>query len=124
MSKYRSRKVKYDGIIFDSQKEAARWCLLRALEKQGTISDLQRQVKYALAPAVYETYARYSPKTGKRLKDGKRCVEQAVNYVADFVYLDEHGQMVVEDVKGFRTKEYIVKRKWMLDKYGIKINEV
>ena len=43
---------------------------------------------------------------------------------ADFVYTDADGRTVVEDVKGFRTKEYLIRRKLMLFRYGIRIQEV
>jgi hypothetical protein len=34
------------------------------------------------------------------------------------------GETVVEDTKGFRTKDYVIKRKLMLWVHGIKIHEV
>ena len=71
----------------------------------------------------YEKFPRYSTKTGKRLKDGIRTLEQECSYVADFVYMKD-GKQVVEDTKGFKTKDYIIKRKLMLHKYGILIREV
>lgn len=106
-----------------SRKEARRAEELRILERQGLIEDLREQVPFTLSPAVYESYARYG-KNGKRLKDGQRLVERACVYVADFVYRVPGGDTVVEDTKGFRTKEYVVKRKWMLHEYGIRIKEV
>ncbi len=119
-----------DGQKFDSKAEYHRWCELRLLERAGKISDLQRQVKYELLPAIYETYSRYSDKTGKRLKDGRRIIEKEVAYIADFVYKDEQGQTVVEDVKGYRDPssagyaKFVLKRKMMLHFHGIKIREV
>lgn len=113
-----------DGIVFDSHKEASRWEQLRLLQKAGKIVDLQRQVRYELLPAQYETYERIS-KTGKRLKDGTRLVERKVEYIADFVYHDaDTGELIVEDTKGVRTKDYILKRKLMLLVHGIKIREI
>lgn len=50
-------------------------------------------------------------------------IERECSYKADFMY-EENGKSVVEDVKGFRTKEYIIKRKLMLYQYGIRISEV
>ncbi len=103
MSKYGNIKtITSDGITHDSQKEANRWCELKLLQRAGKISDLQRQVSYELLPK----------------QDGER----AVHYVADFVYV-ENGREVVEDAKGKRTKEYILKRKMMLYFHGIKIKE-
>lgn len=56
------------------------------------------------------------------VKKGK-SIERECAYIADFVYA-ENGKIVVEDTKGVRTPEYIVKRKLMLYLYGIKIKEV
>lgn len=53
-----------------------------------------------------------------------RVLERAVEYVADFVYKNEAGETVVEDVKGFRTHDYVIKRKLMLWVHGIRIKEV
>ena len=108
MSKYKSRKVTVGGITFDSRKEYTRWVELISLLKAGRISDLKRQVKYELIPS-------------QRI-DGK-VVERACSYVADFVYT-ENGKTVVEDTKGFKTPEYIIKRKLMLYIHGIRIVEV
>lgn len=121
--KYGNKKITVDGVTFDSKKEYLRWCELCLLEKAGHITDLRRQVKYELIPAQYEEYERYSEKTGKRLKNGLRCVEKECSYIADFVYKQD-GQTVVEDTKGVRTEAYIIKRKMMLYFHGIRILEV
>lgn len=98
--------------------------MLKLLERAGEIRDLQRQVEYELIPAQYETYERYSKK-GKRLKDGVKLIEKRCCYVADFVYTDvKTGQTVVEDTKGVRTKEYVIKRKLMLYIHKIRVREV
>ena len=122
MSKYHSKKIIVNGEKFDSKKEHSRFKQLSLLEKAGVITNLKRQVKYELIPAQYETFERYG-KTGKRLKDGRKCVENAVTYYADFVY-ETDGKTVVEDAKGVKTKDYIIKRKLMLYVHGIKISEV
>ena len=123
--KYYNIKTKTsDGNIFDSYKEARRWEQLRLLEKAGKIRELTRQVAYELIPAQYEPYERYSKK-GVRLKDGVRLIERRVEYVADFVYTDaETGENIVEDTKGVRTKDYIIKRKLMYAVHGIKVHEI
>lgn len=121
-SKYKAKKVTVNGITFDSQKEYRRFCELVLLERAGRIQDLQRQVKFVLIPTQYERFERYSNKTGKRLADGVRAVEKEVSYIADFVYTED-GKQVVEDSKGYKTPEYIVKRKLMLHVHGIKIKE-
>ena len=110
MSKYHNRKAVVDGITFDSTKEAARYAELKLLERAGKITELQRQPAFVLIP--------------KQVRDGK-LVERQLVYKADFSYHDEEtGRDVVEDVKGLRTKEYVIKRKLMLWEYGIRVQEV
>ena len=123
-NKYYNVKTKTsDGQVFDSMKEARRWEQLLLLLKAGEITELQRQVAYELIPDQYETYERYG-KRGQRLKDGVRLVERKVEYVADFVYTTKTGENVVEDTKGVKTKDYIIKRKLMLAVHSIRIKEV
>ena len=118
MSKYNSRKTLIDGITFDSRKEAARYRELMLLQRAGQISNLRLQVRFELIPAQYavtgEVYSK-GPRKG-RPKRGK-CIENAVVYVADFVYT-ENGRTIVEDTKGMRTKDYIIKRKLFRWRYG------
>ena len=115
MGKYHSRKTVVDGITFDSRREAMRYQELRLLERAGKVRNLRRQVKYNLIPA--------------QLDSRGQVVEKPVTYVADFVYelLSDGGTFwvpVVEDAKGVRTPVYIIKRKLMLERYGIRIREV
>lgn len=121
-SKYHSRKITVGGITFDSKREAKRFQELYLQQRAGEISGLELQKRFELIPAQYETFARYGKK-GQRLKDGQRCIEKAVVYVADFTY-QRNGEMVVEDSKGVRTKDFIIKRKLMLWVHGIRITEV
>lgn len=118
-SKYGAKKTVMDGIEFDSRREANRWFELRMLERAGAISDLERQVKFVLIPQQREPDS-VGPRGGK-IKG--KLLENEVAYVADFVYLD-NGQKVVEDAKGFKTPEYIIKRKLMLYFHNIQIKEV
>lgn len=111
MNKYGAKKITHLGETFDSVKECERWCQLRLLERGRVIADLRRQVKFELIPTQKD-------------ENGK-VIERAVTYIADFVYTDRKtGQQVVEDTKGFKTKEYILKRKMMLHIHGIRIREV
>ena len=121
-TKYQAIKCTYDGIQFDSRKEMRRYQELLLLQRAGAILNLRRQVKYILIPAQYETYERYG-KNGNKLKDGQRCIEKECAYVADFVY-EENGKEIVEDTKGIKTKDYIIKRKLMLFIHGIRVKEV
>lgn len=122
-NKYANKKVQLDGIAFDSRKEAKRYAELKLLEKAGEITGLDRQVKFDLVPAQYEEYER-TGKSGQPLKPGKRCVELSVCYVADFCYRDKDGAYIVEDTKGYKTKDYVIKRKLMRYMLGIAIKEV
>ena len=108
------RKNKYNNNGKGSSiKERKRGAELELLQRAGIISDLQKQVKYDLIPAHYEIV------NGKR-----KCIERACTYKADFVYYDiENKQLVVEDSKGVRTKDYVIRRKLMLHVHGIKIKE-
>lgn len=120
MGKYYARKVKLpDGTVFDSRKEYRRWCELVLMERAGKIEGLRRQVEFELIPCQREPDTK-----GVRggIKRG-RVIEHACSYVADFVY-QEDGRTVVEDTKGVRTKDYIIKRKLMLYRFGVRIKEV
>lgn len=91
--KYGNKITVVDGISFDSKKEAYRYLELKLLEKAGEIINLKRQVPYLLVP--------------------KQKGERKVEYIADFVYVNKSGEVIVEDSKGFRTDVYVVKRKLM-----------
>ena len=110
-NKYHARKCQLDNMTFDSIAEARRWQELRYLTRAGIITDVRRQVPFVLIPAQKD-------ETG-------RVIERAVVYRADFVYTED-GKTVVEDVKSeaTKTREYIIKRKLMLYRYGIRIKEV
>ena len=113
MAKYKNKKIEVNGRLFDSKKEARRFQHLSLLQQAGKIADLQLQVKFVLIPT-------------QRI-DGK-VVERECAYIADFTYIDNaSGKMVVEDVKSpYLRKEprYVIKRKLMLERYGIRISEV
>ena len=137
-SKYKAKKTIVDGIEFDSKKEADRYRELVLLERAGQIQNLRRQVKYVLIPAIYApdiVGVRGGRKRGK-------VIERECSYIADFVYevpfsqsyenSDGHVvfadgfETIVEDTKSeaTKTKDYIIKRKLMLYRFGIRIKEV
>lgn len=105
MKRPKYNNTKYKG--YDSLTEYRRSVVLKMLEKQGIISDLKEQVPFVLIPSQYI--------------DGK-CIERSLKYIADFVYY-ENGKLIVEDSKGYRTDEYKIKRKLMLQIHGIQIRE-
>lgn len=97
--KYGNRKTVIDNITFDSKAEADYYCQLKLLERAGKISDLRLQPKYELIP--------------------KQKGERAVHYIADFEFAEKEKTVVV-DVKGMKTKDYILKRKLFKQLYGDK----
>lgn len=113
MSKYRNKKVLVDGVAFDSKKEAKRYRELKLMEDAGMISRLERQVKFDLLP-------------NQKDPDGK-VIERKVQYIADFVYL-KNGKVCVEDVKGYRDggayRVFVIKRKLMLYRFGLRVIEI
>lgn len=95
MTKYRNEKVKtLNSGTFDSKLEFKHFCELQMLERAGKISNLVRQVTIPLGAS------------------GR------VKYRADFVYYDEvKKSWVIWDSKGFLTKEFLVKKAWLLETY-------
>lgn len=117
-SKYGNRKVVRDGIKFDSEREAARFGELKVLHAMGEIRDLRLQANFTLVEG-------YKTIEGERIKP--------MVYRADFTYEratepDGNGTVYwlreVEDAKGAKTKDYLLKKKLMQDKFGITIREV
>lgn len=97
-----------DGTRWDSKAEHRRGVYLAALERAGEIHNLRRQVRYELIPAQ------------ERPSGGR---ERATHYLADFVY-ERGGATIVEDVKGATTPEYRLKRKLMLWRHGVEVQEI
>lgn len=109
MSKYHNDKVVADGIRFDSKKERDFYCGLKMLQQSGEVEDIRCQVTYELQP---------------KFKHNGETV-RAIKYIADFVVTNSDGSVDVFDVKGFKTKEYLLKKKMLLYKYPyIRFKEV
>lgn len=104
--KYNNTKVTIGARTFDSQKEAKRYKELLMLSRGRRIQDLQCQVSFDLIPAQ-----KINGRTHRKIR-----------YIADFVYTED-GNQVVEDVKGYRTKEYALKKRMMKLFYNIDIRE-
>lgn len=107
------KKSKYHAVKcngYDSRKEYYRAQQLKLWLRAGLISELREQVEFLLVPPQV---------------NGEGVEEKPVRYKADFVYVDNAtGNTMVEDTKGFRTPEYIIKRKLMLQVHGITIKEI
>lgn len=105
-NKYKNKKVIYNGIKFDSQKERNYYIKLKLLEEKGIISNLKLQVKFELQPSF-----KFNGKTIR-----------SINYIADFTYIQDNKLHIV-DTKGVRTEVYKIKKKMMQYK-GYEIEEV
>lgn len=93
-NKYRAQKTEVDGIVFHSKREAKRWTELRLMEKEGSIRDLKRQVKFPLTVNGQPILLRSG-----RYKGGRK-----VSYIADFTYMDAATDSLrIEDSKGLMT---------------------
>ena len=123
-NKYHAKKITIDGITFDSKHEAQRWLELRRMQERKLITELRRQVRFTLIP-VQRGPSSGVFKKGQHKGEAKpgKLLENECAYIADFVYYNG-SEMVVEDTKGVRTADYVIKRKLMLYVHGIRIREV
>lgn len=106
-NKYKNKKIIIDGHKFDSRKEGNHYIALKQLEKLGVIHNLELQKRYELQPSF--------KLNGKTIR--------SITYIADFVYIQD-GVEVIEDTKGFRTKDYLLKKKMFMYKYQKEIKEI
>ena len=97
-SKYKAKKTIVDGHTFDSQKESNYYAELKLRLRVGEIRGFCIQPTFILAPNL-----KYKP---------------------DFIIFNNDGSSEIIDVKGMKTKEYIVKKKVFEDKFNLKIKEV
>lgn len=100
--KYHNKKINSPDGTFDSKYEYEEWCRLKLLERGGVIRNLMRQVPYILIPTIRTTAG--------TLKQ--------ITYYADFVY-EENDANVIYEVKGFKTKEYLIKKRLLIQQYVI-----
>ena len=107
-SKYKNRKTLVDGIYFDSKKEAEHYLILKSLEKNGMIKDLEIQKEFELIPKYH---------------NGEKNIRKTV-YRADFVYKNKNDELIVVDIKGYRTEIYKLKKKLFEYNYKMRITEL
>ena len=101
-NKYNNIKTTVLGVGFDSKKEGRRYAELLLLQRAGEISDLQMQVRIRLQDSF---------------KDLEGHKHRPIDYLADFIYVDKSGDVIIEDVKGMATPVYKLKKKLLLKKY-------
>ncbi len=97
-AKYRANKTSIDGHTFDSQKEANYYCELKNRLQAKDIKGFCIQPIFILAAGL-----KYKP---------------------DFIVFNNDGTSEIIDVKGFKTKEYIAKKKFFEEKFNLKIKEI
>ena len=113
MNKFHAKKCSVDGKKFDSIAEMERYLILKDKQKRGLIYGLECQKRFVIVKA--------------QTHDGKRV--QEVVYIADFAYYDSYTKkLVVEDVKGSKKgaayQLFTVKKKLLLQEYGLWVHEV
>lgn len=101
MTKYRAIRTTVDGVTFASKREAMRYLFLKARERACEIRNLELQPEFKFSVEGRPVLTR-----SKRYPNGRQ-----LKMVADFRYIDvKRGCSVWEDSKGFRTKEFIIKK--------------
>lgn len=123
MNKYNNKKVVYQGIKFDSERERDRYLVLNDAESRGIIQQLTVHPMFELIPPIIDIVTvQLKTKTTKK----EKVIQRAITYKADFQYI-KNGELVVEDVKispDLIPKEYAIKEKLMFWRYRIKIKRV
>ena len=97
MSKYHSKKVEYQGEVFDSKFELTYFIYLKELEKQGKISALKRQNSYELLPRQTDSKGKF--------------IYHPIEYKSDFEYDDINHTHHTVDTKGILTPDFRLKQK-------------
>lgn len=109
-SKYGNKKIEADGIKFDSKREFHHYRVLKDLLDRGDITGLKLQVKFEFK--INDQCLRYV--------DSNRVIK----YIADFEYFDMYGNRKVVDVKGLKTRDYLIKKALMMACHGILVEEI
>jgi hypothetical protein len=96
-SKYHSNRIKVDGILFDSQKEANKYCELKLELKAGLILGFCMQPKFILLEGT--------------------DTERPETYRADFIVFNLDGTSEIIDTKGILTEVFRIKKKQFKARY-------
>jgi hypothetical protein len=103
-NKYGNKEIIIDGITFQSKKEGRYYSNLKLLQKAGEVVKFDMQVPFTL----FEGF-----------KLNGKSVLRPIKYILDFVVSYKNGQAKYVDTKGCVTPLSQIKRKWMMDKFGI-----
>jgi hypothetical protein len=133
-SKYRAKPTEVDNIRFASKKEAKRYAELKLLEKAGEVRRIELQPSFDLFVVDHTVGARIK-RAAARMRGEGSILDGRIKvgtYRADFAYEqqglsaseNERWRRVIEDVKGFKTPVYRLKKKMVEAIYGITIREL
>lgn len=100
-SKYNAVKVQADGYTFDSKREYRHYLTLKLRLAAGEISHLEVHPAWELIV--------------KGVLVGK--------YTGDFAYR-QGRTYIVEDVKGVRTRDYVLRKKLMWALHKVEVKEI
>ena len=98
-NKYNARKTVMCGHMFDSKREAEVYLELLAQKQAGEIVRIAFQPQYTLLSAF---------------KDNEGKKQRAITYTADFFVTFADGHSEVIEVKGVRTRDYLLRKKLFL----------
>lgn len=98
-NKYNARKTVMCGHTFDSRREAEIYLDLLSRKQHGEILRIGLQPSYTLLE-------------GFRDNEGKK--QRAITYTADFFVTYADGRNEVIEVKGVKTRDYVLRKKLFL----------
>jgi hypothetical protein len=98
-NKYHARKTTVYGRTFDSKREAEVYLMLREKLRLGEIKHLECQPTYTLLESF---------------RDNKGKPQRPITYTPDFLVEYDDGWREVIEVKGVRTRDYVLRKKLFL----------
>lgn len=98
-NKYNARKTVMCGRTFDSRREAEVYLELLAQKQAGGIVRIGFQPSYTLLEGF---------------RDNQGNKQRAITYTADFFVTYADGRHEVIEVKGMRTRDYLLRKKLFL----------
>ena len=98
-NKYHARKTTVCGRTFDSKREAEVYLMLREKLRLGEIKHLECQPTYTLLESF---------------RDNQGKPQREITYTPDFMVEYDDGRREVIEVKGVRTRDYMLRKKLFL----------
>ena len=98
-NKYNARKTTVYGRTFDSKREAEIYLDLLSRKQHGEIVRIRFQPSYTLLAGF---------------KDNQGNKQRPITYTADFFVTYADGRHEVIEVKGMRTRDYLLRKKMFL----------